>query len=115
MELVLFIVGLCLFGILAARFGYDSRAVPYSPEHEMARLGLVWEVHAAARMDEFRRDARVWRLAQEAAAPGRSMRVRRRVATALRAFALWLSPELRPTQVRSHEANWLVTFRAPRP
>jgi hypothetical protein len=36
------LLGLVLLCVLAARFGADSRDLPRSHEHELARLGLVW-------------------------------------------------------------------------
>jgi hypothetical protein len=91
MELLIVIFALGLLVFLAMRFGYDSRAVPYSKEHELARHGMVWDVHLS-RLDDLRREAVYWRVVRQAARPRR--RVRSRVAFALREFAYRLSPEL---------------------
>jgi hypothetical protein len=103
MELLILVIGLIVIGILAVRFGYDSRSVPYSKEQELATYGVVWDMRHA-HMEDLRREAAAWRLAQQVArrsAHGR--RVRRRLAATLRALALWLSPELQ--RVAAHEAG----------
>ena len=107
MELVLFVAALCLLGILAIHFGYDSRCVPYSKEHELAGYGVAWEMHHA-QIADLRREASVWRLAQAVPPSGRGMRVRRPLARALRALALLLCPEL------GHTAAQRVNGRLPR-
>jgi hypothetical protein len=107
MELLLFVIGLCVLGFLALRFGYDSRSVaPYSKEEDLARLGVSWELQAAVHRSELMREAATWRLVERAnghlaevrsqrlAPLPLSRRVRRRLAAGLRAFARWLSPEL---------------------
>jgi len=66
---------LVLLGILALKFGYDSREVAQSKELELASLGVNWTEPIVA-------PKRV----------GRVRRVRRRVARALYALAEWLSP-----------------------
>jgi hypothetical protein len=43
MELIAAVVILALLGILAQRFGYDSRDGMHSKEHDLARIGLKWE------------------------------------------------------------------------
>jgi|SRR5918912_4589000 hypothetical protein len=98
MELVFFVAALCLLGILALRFGYDSRFVPYSKEHELAGYGMRWEVHHAE-LHELRREAAAWRLAQQAR-PRRQMRIRRSLARALRRLAYMLSPEVQHRATR---------------
>src|ERR671939_323174 len=114
MELLLFVLVVCVIGILATRFGYDSRAVPYSSEHQFARYGMVWEVHNA-RFDDLRRETRVWRLLQEDRPSRPRVHLRRRLAAALRALARWLSPEGEPAAAQAPEAARLVTLRAPGP
>ncbi len=42
MELVLIALGLCLLGVLATRFGVDSRDSIRSKEHELAGFGWQW-------------------------------------------------------------------------
>jgi hypothetical protein len=102
MELLVFVIGLCVLGYLATRFGYDSRAVPYSKEEDLARLGVIWEVHAS-HLADLRREADHWRLAQSTRVLERprritaqplSRRVRRGMAASLLTLARWLSPEL---------------------
>lgn len=110
MELAAFIVGLCLIGILAMRFGYDSRSAPYSKEHEMAGYGVRWEVHprhrsatpglSTSRLEDLRREAEQWRLAREATASS-TMRLRLQLAQALRVLARWLSPDVVPPRSAS--------------
>jgi hypothetical protein len=43
MEPVLLLVGLCALGVLAIRFGRDSRESIHSKEQTMAKLGVVWD------------------------------------------------------------------------
>ena len=95
MELLLFIAVLCSIGILAVYFGYDSRAEPYSAEHQFARYGMVWDV-CNAQLEDLRREARIWRLARQVPASPPGIRVRRRLATNLRDLARRLSPEVEP-------------------
>src|SRR6266851_5412144 len=40
MELIIFIAALCVVGVLATRFGYDSRPTAHSKEEDLASLGL---------------------------------------------------------------------------
>jgi hypothetical protein len=93
MEFVIFIAALCALAFLAMRYGYDSRDLPYSEEQRLARFGMTWEVHSS-RLDDLRREAVLWRRAQQVMPPPR--RLRRRVALVLRALAHWLNPELAP-------------------
>ena len=41
MELIIFIAALCVLGILAVRFGYDSRPTAQSKEEDLASLGVT--------------------------------------------------------------------------
>jgi hypothetical protein len=43
MELLMFVVALCVGGFLARRFGYDSRATAESKEEDLAGFGMRWE------------------------------------------------------------------------
>jgi hypothetical protein len=78
MEILLFIGGLCALGVLAMRFGYDSRDDFRSPEETLANFGFAWH-----------------------GKPGRPQRtprrkpvnvVRHRLAVGLNALADWLYP-----------------------
>ena len=42
MELIVFVGALCIAGVLAMRFGHDSRLAAYSKEQDLANLGLSW-------------------------------------------------------------------------
>jgi hypothetical protein len=44
MELVLALGALCALGLLAARWGVDSRETLHSKEQELAALGLTWSL-----------------------------------------------------------------------
>jgi hypothetical protein len=41
-ELIIFVGALCIVGVLAMRFGQDSRTPAYSKEEDQANLGLHW-------------------------------------------------------------------------
>jgi hypothetical protein len=83
MDVLLLIAAFCVFCVLAARFGYDSRDTLRSQEHIQAELGLTWPIpRPVSRSGVPRRSAR-------------SVRFRRRLASALYRFADWLYP-LRP-------------------
>ena len=43
MELIVAVVILALLGILAQRFGYDSRDDMPSKEHDLSRIGVRWD------------------------------------------------------------------------
>ena len=43
MELIIFIAAVCVVGVLALRFGYDSRPSAHSKEEDLASLGLSRE------------------------------------------------------------------------
>ena len=43
MELFVIVFALCLLGLLATRFGYDSRDVLRSREDEAATTGMIWD------------------------------------------------------------------------
>jgi hypothetical protein len=43
MELLIVSVALCLLGVLANRYGYDSRSRLRSPEEHFAAGGMIWE------------------------------------------------------------------------
>jgi hypothetical protein len=42
MDLIVLVVGLCALGVLANRFGYDSRDVLGPKESELAARGYKW-------------------------------------------------------------------------
>jgi hypothetical protein len=41
-ELMILVIGLCVLGVLALRFGHDSRPLAHSKELDLANLGLSW-------------------------------------------------------------------------
>ena len=43
MELIVFVAALLFVGVLAMRFGYDSRMPAPSKEHDLANFGLSWQ------------------------------------------------------------------------
>ncbi len=43
MELIAAVVILAILGILAQRFGYDSRDGVLSKEHDLSQVGLRWD------------------------------------------------------------------------
>src|SRR6266851_814781 len=51
MELIVFVVALCILGVLAQRFGHDSRMPADSKEQTLANLGLRPEGQRGARLD----------------------------------------------------------------
>lgn len=93
MEILIIFIGLCALAFLSVRYGYDSRATPYSKEEEFARGGMIWDAHLS-HLEDLRREAALWRLNRHVTPPPR--RVRRRIAEGLRALAQWLNPELAP-------------------
>lgn len=110
MELLLFILAVCLIGLLATYFGYDSTAVPRAREHPLASYGGLWDVHNG-QLEDLRREVLVWRLLNEAQPAGAKKRLRRRLADVLRELAEGLSPE----SERACDGAGQVLFRAPGP
>jgi hypothetical protein len=51
MELIVFVVALCILGVLAQRFGHDSRMPADSKEETLANLGLRAELQSGAPLD----------------------------------------------------------------
>ena len=51
MELLIFIIALCVGGFLARRFGCDSRAPAESKEEDLAGFGMRWELADTAPRD----------------------------------------------------------------
>jgi hypothetical protein len=43
MELLVIVLALCVLGLLASRYGYDSRDGLRSHEEEAAVTGMTWE------------------------------------------------------------------------
>jgi hypothetical protein len=70
--LIVSVLALVVFGILAMRFGYDSRETVQSNEMELARLGVKWT--------------------EPIRPAGRVRRARRFAALKLLALAEWLAP-----------------------
>ena len=99
MELLILTIILLGLGVLSLRFGYDSRSVAYAKEHQLANLGMLWDVEVL-RLVDLRRDAEHWRMQRRASGPpGHALRrMRRGVADGLRALAWRLNPELLPPQ-----------------
>jgi hypothetical protein len=42
-ELLIFVIALCIVAFLATRFGYDSRDSAWSKEAELGDHGVTWE------------------------------------------------------------------------
>jgi hypothetical protein len=42
-ELIVFVAALFCLGVLAIRFGYDSRTPAPSKEHDLVNFGLSWQ------------------------------------------------------------------------
>ena len=51
MELIVFVIALCILAVLAQRFGHDSRMPADSKEQTLAELGLRLEVQSGAPLD----------------------------------------------------------------
>jgi hypothetical protein len=118
MELLLVLALLCALGLLAARWGVDSRESLRSKEEQLAALGLTWGPPApsllrmqgwhagfeldlaTARLAEDQRRAEMARLARQAA--GNSHRIRGHLARVLAALATWLDPQTARTAVGGH-------------
>jgi hypothetical protein len=43
MEFLVIVLGLCALGLLAERYGYDSRGQLRSREEEAASVGMTWD------------------------------------------------------------------------
>jgi hypothetical protein len=43
-ELLIIAAAMAGFGLIAVRYGADSRDAPRSHEHDLARRGLVWSL-----------------------------------------------------------------------
>jgi hypothetical protein len=89
MEILGLMVGLCGLGVLAMRFGRDSRATLRSEEQRLASLGLTWHGKPGAAP----RSARLNGVVRE---PSRQRVVahpfRHRLAAGLYRLADWLYP-----------------------
>jgi hypothetical protein len=46
MEFLVIVLGLCVLGLLAERYGYDSRGQLRSREEEAALVGMTWDAPA---------------------------------------------------------------------
>ena len=51
MELIAFVVALCILGVLAHHFGHDSRLPADSKEQTLTNLGLRSELQCGAPLD----------------------------------------------------------------
>jgi hypothetical protein len=89
MEILGLIVGLCGLGVLAMRFGRDSRGTLRSEEQRLASLGMAWDGKpgAAWRSARVNGVVRVPSRDRMAAHP-----VRHRLAAGLYRLADWLDP-----------------------
>jgi hypothetical protein len=50
-ELLIFVIALCIVAFLATRFGYDSRASAWSKEAELGAHGVTWESDGGLPLD----------------------------------------------------------------
>jgi hypothetical protein len=50
-ELLIFIIAVCVVAFLAKRFGYDSRDSAWSTEAELGAHGVTWEPDGALPLD----------------------------------------------------------------
>jgi hypothetical protein len=50
MELILIVAGFSVLGVLAARFGYDSRPTHHSDEDRLAGFGFAWQGRPGTRV-----------------------------------------------------------------
>src|ERR1700704_3396079 len=91
MEIFGLILGLCGLGVLAIRFGRDSRATLQSEEQRLANLGLAWDGKPSSTQPNPRANG-VVRSGQ--ATPSRVVAhpVRHRLAAGLYRLADWLYP-----------------------
>ncbi len=78
MELILLVAGLCLLGVLAVRFGYDSRPTYHSAEDRLAGFGYAWQARPGTRVRARLKTA--------------TYPLRHQVAAALYRLADWLYP-----------------------
>jgi len=78
MELLFSVIVLIVLAFLAVRYGYDSRGVIQSKEHELACFGMAWPDDVPLPLVR---------------PLSRRRRLRRKLALGLLAFADWLSPE----------------------
>jgi len=60
-ELIILVVTLSIVGVLAMRFGYDSRAPAQSKEQDVANLGMSWEDQADTTACDVPREAALFR------------------------------------------------------
>lgn len=77
MEILIILGGLCSLGLLALRFGYDSRDGFRSDEQVMATLGFTWDSQPHEPHQRRRQPAHA---------------LRHRLAAGLTALADWLYP-----------------------
>lgn len=77
MELLFSVISLIVLGLLAVRYGHDSRDTIPSKEQQLACFGMAWPGGAPVPLVR---------------PVSRRKRVRRKLALALLAFAEWLSP-----------------------
>jgi hypothetical protein len=94
MEILGLIVGLCGLGVLAMRFGRDSRATLHSDEQRLAILGLAWDGKPGTDPRSSSRANGVVRISEPAATRTRVVGhpFRHRLAAGLYRLADWLYP-----------------------
>jgi len=91
MEIFGLILGLCGLGVLAIRFGRDSRATLQSEEQRLASLGLAWDGKPSTTPPNPRANGAV-RSSQATPSPVVAHAFRHRLATGLYRLADWLYP-----------------------
>ncbi len=91
MEIFGLILGLCGLGVLAIRFGRDSRATLQSEEQRLASLGLAWDGKPSATWLNPRANGAV-RSRQATQSPVVAHPFRHRLAAGLYRLADWLYP-----------------------
>jgi len=78
MELLIVVAGVCLLGVLANRYGFDSRSRLLSSEEQFAATGMTWDAldqraaHVAPIGTRPSTLARFFRTARTAIATGRA-------------------------------------------
>jgi hypothetical protein len=85
MELIIFVAALCVVGVLAMRFGYDSRPSAHSKEEDLASLGLSRD-QAGTTLCDTRCEAALLRLGHSNKTSPARQPIRRVVARVLHAL-----------------------------
>jgi hypothetical protein len=85
MELIIFVAALCVVGVLAMRFGYDSRPSAHSKEEDLAGFGVSRD-HPGTTRYETQPPAAVMRLDQSNKTSPARQAIRRSVGRVLHAL-----------------------------